>query len=794
MKKIFVVILMLALPLAVSTPSRAATFTVTNTNDSGAGSLRAAVADAAAVSSPLHDNTVIFNIPGAGVHTIQLTAPVPLKDVIVDGYTQPGSRANTLAIGSDAILTIEIDGSLAGVGAVGFTNQGTVQGAGIPNATIRGLVINRFSGGAISIVGPTTPNSFPGYLTITGCYIGTDPTGTQARGNGFGINLGTHAQVMIGDPPPDFGGNTTPFPAYRNVISGNVGAGIQMDSLDVDRSAYGTVRNAYIGTDASGTVALGNGGDGINIGPNGAVGPGGFGGFVYLFDNVIAANAGEGIDTMGIGTQAVNNYIGIGVDGRALGNQGNGAYFHGESIGSVAAPFGQIGVPGPGVANNAGAGVLVGDTALVDVAGRSYNNVGLGVDLSPLGHAANDVGDADTGPNDRLNYPVITSAITGSTTRIQGTLNTKANAQVEIRLYMNAICHPSGYGEGERYLTTVAATAAPDGNVAFDKDLGFAINAAAFPVVTAQTRRLAEDSRSIASAFEVSEYSPCVALAGAPPTPTISIDDVSLNEGNAGTTNATFTVSLSVAATTAVSVNYATADATATAGSDYTATSGTLNFSVGQITKTLTVSITGDTTVEANETLVVNLSAPSGATITKAQGTATITNDDVAPPPPLPTLSIDDVSGNEGNAGTATALFTVTLSAAAAVPVTVNYATADLSATAGSDYTAASGTLTFAAGQTTKTINVTVNGDTTVEPTETFSVTLSAPGAATIAKASGTGTITNDDVAPPPPGGGGGGGGGAMDLWLLAALALTLIAARTRRPPSPAGIAARDSR
>jgi hypothetical protein len=779
-KKSLVPALVFALPLLVATQSQAATFTVTNTSDGGAGSLRAAVAAAAAAFTPAHDNIVVFNIPGAGVHTIQLTAPLPLKDVIVDGYTQPGSRANTLAVGSDAILTIEIDGTLAGAGAVGFTNQGAVQGAGVPNATIRGLVINRFSGGAISIVGPTSANSFPGYLTITGCYIGTDPTGTQARPNGFGIRLGTHAQVTIGEPAPEFGGNTTPFPAFRNVISGNVGAGILMDSLDADKSAFGTVRNAYIGTDASGLVALGNGGDGINIGPNGAVGPGGFGGFVYLYDNVIAANAGEGIDTMGIGTQAVNNTIGSGVDGRALGNQGNGAYFHGDSIGSIAAAFGQIGVPGPGIANNAGAGVLVGDSALVDVAGRSYDNVGLGVDLSPLGHGANDAGDVDTGPNDRLNYPVITSVVTAATTRIQGTLNTKANAQVEIRLFMSATCHPSGYGEGSRYLATVLATTAPDGNVSFDKDIGFAINAATFPFVTAQTRRTAEDPRSIASAFVVSEYSPCVAVAGVAPPPALTIADVTVNEGNAGATTASFTVSLSAAATAPVTVNYATADGTAAAGSDYMNASGTLSFAIGQSSKTVAVTINGDTAVEADETLVVNLSAASGATIAKAQGTATITNDDVALPPPLPTLSIDDVAGNEGNAGTAAASFTVTLSAAAAGPVTVNYATADGTGTAGTDYLATSGTLTFAAGQTTKTITVTVNGDTAVEPTETFSVTLSTPSAATIAKATGAGTITNDDVAPAPPGGGGG-GGGAIDPWLLAALAMTLFAARSRR-------------
>ncbi|MBX9623640.1 MAG: cadherin-like domain-containing protein [Gemmataceae bacterium] len=121
--------------------------------------------------------------------------------------------------------------------------------------------------------------------------------------------------------------------------------------------------------------------------------------------------------------------------------------------------------------------------------------------------------------------------------------------------------------------------------------------------------------------------------------------------------------------------------------------------------------------------------------------------------PALPTLSIADVAVAEGNSGTRSATFTITLSAAAKGAVTVRYATADGTARAGSDYTAASGTVTFAAGQKSKTVGVTVRGDTAYEPDETFAVSLSAPSGATIARATATGTIRNDDAAPPnrPP-------------------------------------------
>jgi hypothetical protein len=116
--------------------------------------------------------------------------------------------------------------------------------------------------------------------------------------------------------------------------------------------------------------------------------------------------------------------------------------------------------------------------------------------------------------------------------------------------------------------------------------------------------------------------------------------------------------------------------------------------------------------------------------------------------PSVPSLSIADVTISEGNSGSTSALFTVTLAASSTIPVTVDYATANGTATAGSDYVATSGTLTFDPGVTSRTITVTVNSDTTVEPNETFFVNLSNPTNATLAKGQGTGTILNDDSAP----------------------------------------------
>lgn len=225
--------------------------------------------------------------------------------------------------------------------------------------------------------------------------------------------------------------------------------------------------------------------------------------------------------------------------------------------------------------------------------------------------------------------------------------------------------------------------------------------------------------------------------------PSLSIDNVTANEGNAGTTAFTFTVTLSAASGQTTTVNYATANGTAVGGSDFTAASGTLTFAPGTTTRTAVVLVNGDTTVESNETFTVNLSGATNATIATATGTGTITNDDT------PTLSIDDVSAAEGNAGSTAFTFTASLSQPApAGGVSFTAATANNSATAGTDYTAASSALTIPAGSSTATFTVQVTGDIVFEPNETFFVNVSGVTGATVADGQGLGVIVNDDATP----------------------------------------------
>jgi hypothetical protein len=220
------------------------------------------------------------------------------------------------------------------------------------------------------------------------------------------------------------------------------------------------------------------------------------------------------------------------------------------------------------------------------------------------------------------------------------------------------------------------------------------------------------------------------------------MSDVTLTEGNTGLQANTFTVTLSAASIQPVTISYATANGSATAGSDYQTASGTLTIPAGQTTGTISVLVNGDTTPEPNESFFVNLTSAEGATIADGQGVGTIVDDDVA----LPAISISDASVVEGNSGARQMMFTVSLSQASTQEVRVNFATANGTATTGNlDYAAESGTLRFAAGETSRTITVLILGDKKKESDETFLVNLSAAANGTIADGQGVGTILNDD-------------------------------------------------
>lgn len=222
--------------------------------------------------------------------------------------------------------------------------------------------------------------------------------------------------------------------------------------------------------------------------------------------------------------------------------------------------------------------------------------------------------------------------------------------------------------------------------------------------------------------------------------PALIVTDTSAAEGD-GTMG--FQVLLTSGSVSPVTVAYATASGSALDTDDYTTTSGSLTFASGQTSKSVSVPIAQDALSEDPETFTVDLTNASGAPVTATQGVGSIADDD-----PDPSYSVDDVSIIEGAAGTASATFEVTLSAAAGRETAVDVSTSDATATAGTDYTSTSSTLTFAPGETSKSFAVPVAGDLAFEGDETFGVTLASQVNADLADAAGVGTVTDDDLTP----------------------------------------------
>jgi hypothetical protein len=417
----------LLLALAQEPAYAASAFTVTNTNDSGAGSLRQAILDANATDGA---SVINFNISGSGVKSIKPTSALPTitEQVSIDGYTQPGASPNTRAVGNDASLKIELDGSNAGSSATGLKIVAF-------NSVIKGLVINRFSSTGIFVSGPTVGTR------IEGNFIGTDPTGTIDRGNGLGgvdIQGDGVSQAVVG--------GTTP--ASRNLVSGNARDGVFMGGIFGGRQADSMrVQGNYVGTDRSGTKDLGNDGIGIAIqdATNTTVG-----GTTTASRNVVSGNVGLGMDLVSAsGTKMLGNRIGTTASGTgALGNADSGVVLEGTSSNN------QIG-DGTAAGSNTIAfnhfdGVLVFGSSTGNRISRNsiFSNGGLGIELFSLAQ----------------NEPVISSAktVSGKTT-VKGTLSGAAGKTYTIEFFSN----PSGGDQGKKFIGQKVVTTDASGNAAF---------------------------------------------------------------------------------------------------------------------------------------------------------------------------------------------------------------------------------------------------------------------------------------------------------------------------------------
>ncbi len=447
-------VLVLALSAAASAP--AATFTVTTTADTGPGSLRQAILDAEAAPGA---DTIHFNIPGAGVHTIALTTWLPkaFGPITVDGYTQPGSSPNTLPLaqGTNAVLNVEINGA-----AVSLASCWELE---TTDAHIRGLVINRCGDGAIYN---------KGNLTVTGNFLGTTPAGTPV-GDGSSQRWGVFALGTLGNEPPinvQVGG---PDPADRNLISGNPGlAGVYLEY-----NVAGKVQGNLIGTDATVSYVITNGmgvycpsKHGVQIG-----GPGANEG------NVIGGSLAVGF--YGRFSTFQGNFVGTNPTQTAnLANLGNGV-----SMDSSGQPFtGVLGGLGPGegnvIAHNGLGGpfsypagfLMSGSSGQITARGNLfYDNrpVAIALGLDPP-HPA-DPGDGDIGPNGRQNAPVLTGIDYGPPTVAHFVLSSTPSTTFDVDFYASTSCvaFPVLSTQGEVRVGSVQKTTDASGVVAIDYTL-----------------------------------------------------------------------------------------------------------------------------------------------------------------------------------------------------------------------------------------------------------------------------------------------------------------------------------
>jgi CSLREA domain-containing protein len=428
-----------------------ATVTVNDAGDSSnacatTGTGTCTLRDAITYANAHTGSTVIFNIAGSGVHTITPSTVLPAitVPVTIDGYTQPGASPNTLAAGDNAVLLIELSGASG-------SPDGLDLGTGSDSSVVRGLVLNHWSGASILLY-----NS--GSHTIAGNFVGTDPTGSVAEPNGGGatgvsLALAAASNVTVGGVDP----------ADRNLISGNGSAGVTTD--------FGTgnvIQGNLIGTDATGTAAIPNG-TGIYITGNNQT----IGGTAAGAGNVISANASDGIDLQSAnGSTIEGNLIGTDVTGTiALGNHGVGLGIAGSSgvtVGGTAAGEGNVIAFNNGASSS---GVVVYSGTGNPIRGNSiHDNTQTGIDLGNDGVTPNDLGDADTGPNDLQNFPVLRSVTYGAAnTTVAGLLNSTASTTFDIDFYADPPCSnfPRDFLQGQTYLGTSQVTTDGSGNAPF---------------------------------------------------------------------------------------------------------------------------------------------------------------------------------------------------------------------------------------------------------------------------------------------------------------------------------------
>ncbi|MGO9466986.1 MAG: Calx-beta domain-containing protein, partial [Isosphaeraceae bacterium] len=362
-----------------------------------------------------------------------------------------------------------------------------------------------------------------------------------------------------------------------------------------------------------------------------------------------------------------------------------------------------------------------------------FSNHHLGIDLVAPGDpqsgvTPNQPGER-TGPNDLQNYPVMLSAIGGAAGSAQATLNSVANTTFLVQFFSSPLPDPSGYGQGETLLGTLPVTTDSSGNATINLNLPGGLPAGLWITATA-TNQATGDTSEFSNALQAETVSLQFATASLTVNATAGLATVEVERlGNSSAQ---------------VSVDYGTSSGTAVAGKDYRAASGALNFAAGQNTATFTVPILANPNQTASSTTVdLTLSLPAGGATLGSISTATLTIINNLPP-------VLEFSSSQFSvyAGTGQAVITVDRFGPTGSPVSVGYSAGGGTGIPGRDYTRVTGTLSFAASQTSLSFVVPVSIDSTAAVSPIVDLTLAQPKGDVSLGPISTATLSITETAP----------------------------------------------
>lgn len=514
-----------------------------------------------------------------------------------------GNNGDGILITNSSTASL-IQGNFIGVNALGTAALGNI---GTSTAGVHIVSANNNTIGGTAVGAGNVISGNGGLFGVEGIKI-QNSSNNKVEGNIIGLNAAATAKIpndsggiiIIGGTSNIIGG---PSSSHRNVISGNSSHGILILSDNTQ------VKGNYLGTNGTGTAALGNGAAGvlINGGDNNLIGGS------TSDRNLISGNGNGGVR---IAFAADNNTVqsnAIGTDVSTLNGLGNGAGFAGVTI--ITSTGNSIGgadsLTGNIIAFNDGPGVSVTGTGNSILGNQMFANNGLAIDLDNDGPTLNDNCDGDTGANNKQNSPVITSIEqVGALTGISGTINAAPNTQYRIEVFENDSCDPSGNGEGKFLLGAVTSTT----NASCTGTFNIGINSGSISgsVVTAT----ATDPNG-----NTSEFSSCIPL-GIPSANVVQFSAATYNVTEACTA-VNVMVNRSGDTSGSATVKYSTSDVSASDRRDYITGLGTLSFAPGETSKTIALLINDDSFVEGPESFTISLTNPTSVNLGNTS-TATI--------------------------------------------------------------------------------------------------------------------------------------------------------------------------